>query len=76
MPERIARLHAEPTTAVACSPSLDEMREAGIAGTLRHRLLNAGGHAVLDGEARTIPIILCLNKVHCQGFLRPSNAAI
>ncbi|OEH75372.1 GTP-binding protein of era related protein [Cyclospora cayetanensis] len=58
-----ARSREEPPSVVACSPSLYEMREAGISGTLRQRLALDSSYAELDGGARTIPIILCLNKI-------------
>ncbi|XP_026189646.1 uncharacterized protein LOC34621338 [Cyclospora cayetanensis] len=58
-----ARSREEPTSVVACSPSLYEMREAGISGTLRQRLALDSSYAEVDGGARTIPIILCLNKI-------------
>ncbi|CDJ50366.1 hypothetical protein, conserved [Eimeria brunetti] len=44
-------------------PSLDEMREAGIPGTVRHRLANIQTDDEADGHSSTIPILLCLNKI-------------
>lgn len=54
----------ESDIAANCRPSLDEMRAAGIAGGLRHRLASGGEPDELDGGSSLIPIILCLNKVH------------
>lgn len=56
----------ESTSSLTCCPSLDEMWEAGIPGTLRKRLANAGDVAELDGQPQLIPLILCLNKVHAH----------
>ncbi|CDJ37987.1 GTP-binding protein of Era family, related [Eimeria tenella] len=53
----------ESTSSLTCCPSLDEMWEAGIPGTLRKRLANAGDVAELDGQPQLIPLILCLNKI-------------
>ncbi|KAL8275509.1 hypothetical protein Esti_000460 [Eimeria stiedai] len=46
-----------------CFPSLDEMREAGIPGSVRRRFVDGSGNQGSDGYSKLIPIILCLNKV-------------
>ncbi|CDI84900.1 hypothetical protein, conserved [Eimeria praecox] len=59
----ITRSHEALTSGIVCSPSLEEMREAGIPGTVRHRLAMTHRDGEADGHSPTIPIVLCLNKI-------------
>ncbi|CDI78821.1 Peptidyl-tRNA hydrolase II, related [Eimeria acervulina] len=55
--------HEAMTSGIVRSPSLDEMWEAGIPGTLRHRLTRTYIDDEVDGHSPAIPIVLCLNKI-------------
>lgn len=63
MPDLLERPRIQSSSVISCSPSVDEMRKAGIAGELRLRLAKAAGHGDIDGDSSLIPIILCLNKI-------------